>query len=68
MLAERGNGASIAGPSVVHRAWSVFRPLSGRVEAMSLYAGAGCGEMHDVPRAGELVDCLWHDCQASMRR
>jgi nitronate monooxygenase len=40
--------------------------MLGNVEAMPLYAGSGCGEIHDVPHAGELVERLWRDCQTSI--
>jgi nitronate monooxygenase len=38
--------------------------MSGVVEAMSLYAGTGCGEIQDIPSASELVERLWKECQA----
>lgn len=38
--------------------------MSGAVESLPLYAGTGCGEVHDIPRVGELVERLWSECQA----
>ena len=35
---------------------------TGAIEAMCLYAGTGCGDISDIPRAEELVERLWQEC------
>lgn len=37
--------------------------MSGRVQDLCLYAGAGCGEIHDIPTSGELVRRLWKEAE-----
>jgi len=34
----------------------------GSIEAMCLYSGTGCGEIDDIPGAGDLVERLWQEC------
>lgn len=36
--------------------------MTGALDQLCLYAGTGCGQIHDVPAAGELVARLWKEC------
>ena len=40
--------------------------FGGDIGAMCLYAGTGCGHIHDVPPAAELVARLWRECQSAL--
>lgn len=42
--------------------------MTGALDELCLYAGTGCGEIVDLPPAGELVARLWAECQAFLRR
>lgn len=42
--------------------YHMFQPLQsyvGRIEELAMYSGTGCGDIHDIPGAGELVQRLW---------
>lgn len=42
----------------------MYQPIagySGQVEELPMYAGTSCGEIHDMPTAGELVQTLWRE-------
>jgi nitronate monooxygenase len=39
--------------------------MTGNVEKMCLYAGAGVGRIRDIPAAGELTQRIWAECQAA---
>ena len=36
--------------------------MQGSVEAMCLYAGTGCGDIHDAPSVRDLIERLWLEC------
>ena len=40
--------------------------MTGNLEAMCLYAGTSCAIIDDIPPAGELVERLWRECQATI--
>lgn len=39
--------------------------MSGKLEAMCLYAGTSCESIEDIPSAGELMDRLWRECEGA---
>jgi nitronate monooxygenase/enoyl-[acyl-carrier protein] reductase II len=42
--------------------------MTGRIEAMALYAGTGVSRIHDLPPAGECVRQLWEEAQEALSR
>lgn len=38
--------------------------MTGSVDELCLYAGAGCDGIHDIPSAGEVVSSVWAECLA----
>ena len=61
ILAQRPDGTSVAR---YHFA-SPQLGVEGNVTALALYAGAGVGDIADLPPAGELVRRLWAECEDS---
>lgn len=44
--------------------YEMFQPLGGyegQIDQLPMYSGTGCGEIQDVPSAGELVQRLWQE-------
>ncbi len=41
--------------------------MTGDILDMCLYAGTGCGAIHDIPSASDLVQQLWTDCEQAMK-
>lgn len=59
MLGHTGNGD----PIFRYEDTAPRHGFSGSIGAMCLYAGMGCGKIHDIPAASNLVASLWHETQ-----
>jgi NAD(P)H-dependent flavin oxidoreductase YrpB (nitropropane dioxygenase family) len=42
------------------------RDMTGDVEAMALYAGTSCGDIHEIASVAEVLARLWDECQAAL--
>jgi len=68
--ARPGEGNVVAmrpgGPDILRYDDTIpLRTMRGQILDMALYAGQGCGAIHDLPSAGPLASRLWSECQAA---
>jgi nitronate monooxygenase len=63
VLGTRADGSKVT------RYWAISpdRGIEGRVAECALFAGLGVDLIKDLPKAGELVERLWRECEAAYR-
>ena len=59
VVAIRGSGV----PVKSYEDMPALNDMSGRVTELSLYAGRGVGDIHEIMPADEIVSHLWNECQ-----